>query len=252
MDAHLIFWTVLLLGPLLWFVRRVHVGLYELAFVLTGHATITVYLYQILMLPGVALHEFSHYLVASLLGVRVRSISLRPRVQGEKIQMGAVEIERPDFLRGLLIGVAPLVLGSVVVVLIGQHVFDVDAVIQAARAGDSRGMLEAIRAAFSVNDAWIWLYLIFAISNSMLPSEPDREPLWPTLLFMAFVVGVIALAGRGPDLIAGLAEPLETALSLLLLAFGITLFVDAIVVGALSLLTALIGLLTGRRVERGA
>jgi hypothetical protein len=250
MDSGLIFWTVFLVGPLLWLVRRVHAGLQELALLLTGHTTVAIYLHQTLLLPGVALHEFSHYLAASLLGVRVHAISLRPDVQDEKIQMGAVVIDKPDFARGLLIGLAPLVLGSIVVVLIGQHIFDVDAVIQAARASDSRGIIEAIREAFAANDAWIWFYLIFAVSNAMLPSESDRESLWPTLVFVAFIVGVIVLAGRGPDLIANLAEPMEAALSLLLMAFGITLFVDAIFVGVISLLTGLIGLLTGRRVEK--
>ena len=250
MDSRILFGTVLLLGPLLWFVRRVHEGLQELAFLLTGHRLVTVYLYQILLLPGVALHEFSHYLAASLLGVRVHNVSLRPYVQGDKIQMGAVVTEKPDFVRGLFVGLAPLVLGSIVVVLIGQHVFDVGAVIQAARDGDSGGMIEAVWGAFGVHDAWIWLYLIFAISNAMLPSASDRESLWPMLVFVALIVGIIVLAGRGPDLVSRLAEPVEKALSLLLVAFGITLFVDAIFVGALTLLTGAVGLLTGRKLEK--
>lgn len=250
MNWELAFWTVLLLGPLLWFTRQVHQGLHELAWLLTGHELIAVYLYQILLLPGVALHEFSHYLVASLLGVRVRQVSLRPDVQGAKIQMGAVVMDKPDFMRGLLIGLAPLVLGSTLVVLIGQHVFDVGAVIKAARQNDSRGMIEAIQAAFGVNDAWIWFYLIFAVSNAMLPSESDRESLWPVVTFIVFIVGVIALAGRGPDLISSLAEPIETALSLLLVAFSITLFVDAIFVGMITLLRGLVSLVTGRRLEK--
>jgi hypothetical protein len=252
MDWGLAFWTVLLLGPLLWFTRQVHQGLHGLAWLLTGHEIVAVYLYQILLLPGVALHEFSHYLAASLLGVRIRKVSLRPDVQGAKIQMGAVVMDKPDFIRGLLIGLAPLVLGSAVVVLIGQHIFDVGAVIEAARQNDSHGMIEAIQAAFGVNDAWIWFYLIFAISNAMLPSESDRESLWPMVVFIVFIVGVIALAGWGPDLISRLAEPMETALSLLLAAFGITLFVDVIFVGVISLLRVLISLVTGRRLEKKA
>jgi hypothetical protein len=184
--------------------------------------------------------------------VRIRKVSLRPDIKGAKIQMGAVVMDKPDFMRGLLIGLAPLVLGSAVVVLIGQHIFDVGTVIEAARQSDGRGMIEAVQAAFGVNDAWIWFYLIFAISNAMLPSESDRESLWPMVAFIVFIVGVIALAGRGPDLMSSLAEPLETALSLLLVAFSITLFVDAIFVGVISLLRGLVGLMTGRRLEKKA
>lgn len=250
MDWGLLFWTIALLGPLWWFVRQVHQRVHELAWLLTGHEGVALYLYQILLFPGVALHEFSHYLAASLLGVRVRNVSLRPNVQGQKVQMGAVEIDRPDFVRALLIGLAPLVVGSVVVVLIGQHIFDVGAVIEAARANDSRNMIEALRAAFRVPDAWIWFYLIFAVSNAMLPSESDREALRPMILFITVIVGGAALAGYGSTLVAGLAEPMETALGLLLVAFSITLFVDAIFVGVILLLREFVSMATGRGLKK--
>jgi hypothetical protein len=250
MDWGLLFWTLLMLGPLLWLVRQVHRGLHGLVLLLTGNEIVALYLYQVLMLPGVALHEFSHYLAASLLGVRVHSLSLRPDVRGQKIQMGAVVMDKPDFIRGLIIGLAPLVMGSAVVILIGYHVFDVGATIEAARSGDSSGILETIRLAFGVNDAWIWLYLIFAISNAMLPSESDRESLWPMVLFAVLIVVLAVLAGWGPDLMQRLSVPMETFLSLLLIAFGITLFVDAIFVGAMALVRESFSIVTGRRLEK--
>ena len=251
MDWRFALWTVLSLMPLLWLVRRAHVGLQELLFLLTGHHMVTIYLFQIILLPGVVLHEFSHYLSAKLLGVRVRKVSLGPNVRGNNLQMGAVVVDKPDFMRGLLIGMAPLVMGVIVIVLIGHRIFDVGAVIQAARASDGGAMLQAVRAAFEVRDAWIWFYLLFAISNTMLPSEADREYVAPTLILVSAVAGLVVLAGRGPELTANLAEPMETALSLLLVAFGITLFVDAIFVGVIELLKGLVSAVTGRRLERG-
>jgi hypothetical protein len=252
MDSNLIFWTILLLGPLVWLVRQVNIGLHKLAFVLTGHETARLYLYHILLLPGTALHELSHLLAANLLGVNVHSISLRPKLQGDQLQMGAVSIDQTDIIRWLLIGMAPLLGGSIAVVLIGQHIFDVGAVVEAARANDSQGIIEAVRAAFEVNDAWIWFYLIFAISNTMLPSESDRASLGPAVAFFALLLGFIVVIGQGPTLIASLAEPVEVALSLLLLTFGITLFVDVIFIVVIWLLTGLVGMLLGRRVERRA
>jgi hypothetical protein len=250
MDWNLILWAVVLLAPLLWFVRQVHEGLQELFYLLTGDTRAAVYLFQILLLPGVALHELSHYLTAKLLRVRVRRVSLQPKIQRGKVQLGAVVMDRPDFVRGLLIGLAPLIFGSAAIILIGQHVFDVGAVIEAAKANDFREITLAMQAAFRANDAWIWFYLIFAISNAMLPSESDREALWPMVFFIGFIVAAVALAGWGPALIASLTEPLERALSLLLVAFGSTLFVDAIFVVLIWLLKALISVLTGRRLDK--
>ena len=249
MDWELLFWTFALLVPLAWLVRKAHAGLQELFFLLTDHKTAAVYLFQILLLPGVALHEFSHYLAARLLRVRVRKLSLRPEMRGQRIQMGAVVMDRPDFVRGLLIGLAPLISGSIAVVLIGHHIFDVGTVIEAATGSDSRRLIDAVRVSYAVNDAWIWLYLIFAISNAMLPSESDRESLVPMVAFIAVVVMIVIVAGWGPELLFSLAEPVEAALSLLMVAFGITVVVDAIFLGLIWLLRALISMLTQRRME---
>lgn len=250
MDWRLVVWTLLLLIALWWLVRQIHEGLQELFYLLTGDKAIAIYLFQILLLPGVVLHEFSHYLTARLLGVRVRKVSLRPEVQGGKIQMGAAVMDKPDFVRAVLIGLAPLIVGSTAVVLIGYHVFDVSNVIEAARANDFRVLMDAVEAAFAVNDAWIWLFLIFAISTAMLPSESDREALWPMVIFIAAIAVLVVLAGWGPALISSLVEPVATALSLLVVAFGITLFVDGISAAIIWLLRGLVSYFTGRRVEK--
>ena len=250
MDWGLVFWTLVFLISLWWLVRQIHEGLQELMYLLAGDKTIAIYLFQILLLPGVVLHEFSHYLTARLLGVRVRKLSLRPKVQGGKIQMGAVAMDRPDFVRGVLIGMAPLIVGSIAVVLVGNHVFDVNKVVDAAKMSDLSAITDGVQAAFAVNDAWTWLYLIFAISTAMLPSESDREALWPMAIFVAAIAVMVFLAGWGPALIASLAEPMAAALSLLVVAFGFTLFVDALFAGIIWVLKVLVSTVTGRHLEK--
>jgi len=252
MNWNLVIWTTILFVPLVWLVRLVHIGLQELFFLLTGDASIAVYLFQILMLPGVALHECAHYLTAKLLGVRVRSVSLRPKVKDGKVQMGAVSMNRPDFFRGVLIGMAPLVFGTAAILLIGNHVFDVNTVIEAVKGNNIAEVAEGVRSVFKVNDAWIWLYLLFAFSNAMLPSESDRESLWPMVVFLATLVVIAVLAGLGPALFSGFAKALEFALSVLLVAFCTTLFVDTVFVTIIWLLRGAVTYLSGRRLDRAA
>jgi hypothetical protein len=252
MNWNLIVWTTILCVLLAWLVRVVHIGLQELFFLLTGDSSIAIYLFQILMLPGVALHELSHYLAARLLGVRVRSISLKPKVSNGKVQMGAVSMNRPDFVRGVLIGIAPLLSGTAAILLIGYHVFDVNAVIEAAQSGGLSGLAAAVRSVFEVNDAWIWLYLLFAFGNAMLPSESDRESVWPMLALLGTIMIVAALAGFGPEVFSGLSKALGASLSVIVVAFSITLFVDAVFATIIWLLRGFVAYLSGRRLDRAA
>jgi hypothetical protein len=250
MDWNLIAWTAISSILLAWLVRLVHIGLQELFLLLTGDSSIAVYLFQILLLPGVALHELSHYLTAKLLGVRVRSISLKPKVSNGKVQMGAVSMSKPDFVRGVLIGMAPLLSGTAAILLIGYHVFDVNAVMEAAQNGGIAGVAAAVRSVFEVNDAWIWLYLLFAFGNAMLPSESDRESVWPMVALLTVIVAIAALAGFGPALFPGLAKALEASLSVIVVAFCITLCVDAIFATIIWLLRGVVAYVSGRRLDK--
>jgi hypothetical protein len=149
-------------------------------------------------------------------------------------------------LRGLLIGLAPLVAGSLVVVLIGQQVFDLGMAVEATRSGRPGEIWGFVKAAFDVPDAWIWFYLIFAISNAMLPSPADREGLWAVVFFIVLVLALVFVADWGPELLAHLVEPTDSALTLLTAAFAVTLFVDAIFLAIFLALKWLVGRLFGR------
>ncbi|HOG46800.1 MAG TPA: hypothetical protein PLB78_09165, partial [Anaerolineae bacterium] len=98
-------------------------------------------------------------------------------------------------------------------------------------------------------DAWLWVYLIFAIANAMLPSASDRRP-WRTFaLYLALVLAMAyALVGipRVPQ--AWLALGLRL-LSYLAYAFSLTVAIDVAVVLPLLLIEWVAGRLTGRRVQ---
>jgi len=90
-------WFIATLVPLLVLVRWVHQHLLELTFLLTAHKESTIYIYAVLLLPGVALHELSHYIAAIFLGVRVYQVSLRPTVRRDRsVRLGFVRMRQPD------------------------------------------------------------------------------------------------------------------------------------------------------------
>ncbi|MFQ5592665.1 MAG: hypothetical protein ACE5HA_00725 [Anaerolineae bacterium] len=229
-------WFVALLVALVWLKREINSRLLHMAWLLFNHEQAAVLLYFVIILPGVLVHEISHLVVATLLGVRAGGLSLRPAVRRDGLQLGSVQVARTDFARESLIGLAPLIGGSLVVLLIASLGFE----IPLQGNGDVAGRLTTV--AHDASNllrqpyAPFWLYLIFAISNAMLPSPSDRQP-WQTLVVF---VGIVAAAlfflnGGLPRIPDNWAAGIVRAIDLLALAFAFTLLVDLVFISGILL-----------------
>lgn len=218
------FFTVLAL--LLWADRWLHRHLQGVMLLLTNDQEIALWLYAIALLPGVALHELSHALVAAILGVQIGRINILPRKVGKRIQLGFVPVEETDFIRASLIGAAPLIFGGLAVVLLGSLVFGTPAVVAALSAGDWLVALEGLGDAFHAPDAWLWAYIVFAVSNTMLPSRSDVHA-WPVLAgVLILLTGGVLLVGGGAVLLNGFGHLLTMAVRWIVLLGGSTMLVN--------------------------
>ena len=65
-----LFWFALTLVPLALLQRLLHREIQAVLLILSRSPEFTIAMFSIIFLPGVLLHEFSHYLVAVVLGVR--------------------------------------------------------------------------------------------------------------------------------------------------------------------------------------
>lgn len=244
--------------PLLWLVaalvvlwlvqRQVHSHIEGLVLVVTASSDAAALAHFLLLLPGVVVHEGSHWLAARLLGVRVSPISIGPqRKRGRQMRFGSVQIARADPLRESLIGLAPLIGGTALVLLIARWGFGLLPTLSA----DLDAWPSRLWACLRAPDAWLWVYLVFAISNAMLPSASDRRP-WRTLaVYLALVLAVAyALLGLPPIWGAWLTRGLHL-LSYLAFAFSLTALLDVAVLLPLLLIEWLASRLTGRRVQYG-
>src|SRR5512141_2729677 len=89
-----------------------HRHIQGIGLVLTGNAGCAVRLLFYLLLPGVLLHEGSHYLMAKLLFVRTHGFQVGVgKARKRQISLGSVNVERSDPIRESLIGVAPFAVG---------------------------------------------------------------------------------------------------------------------------------------------
>ncbi|MGC9521621.1 MAG: hypothetical protein ACP5HG_07030 [Anaerolineae bacterium] len=237
------------LALLLWADRWLHRHLQGLMLLLTGDEEIALWLYAIVLLPGVLLHELSHALLAKLTGVKIGRISFLPRRVGKQIQLGFVPVRETDFLRASLIGVAPLLIGSVAVVAIGYLVLSTPEILVALSAGDWAAGIDRFLQVLRAPDVWLWVYLVFAIGNTMLPSRSDIHA-WPMLGFVALLTAtLIGFAGGASLLLAGAGRFLTIAVRWMILLGVSTLLVDFPLFAGIFLLHKIVEWVKGVRLE---
>jgi hypothetical protein len=233
--------------PLVLLERWIHQH-HGVALLATQHDDAAVLLYALPLLPGVMLHEFSHWLVARLLGVKTAGMSLLPQRQRDgHVRLGSVTIYQTDVIRASLIGVAPLISGSLVVILMGQWVFGVGALGEALQSGQVEAITLALWSALRAPDMWLWLYLLFAVANAMLPSESDRETWPPVILFLAVVAVAVYILGFSSFLL-DLAPLATLALRWLAVAFSLTIVADVPFVIVIALAERMLSAASGHRV----
>jgi hypothetical protein len=190
---------------------------------LTRDNEISLYLYAILFAPGVAVHELSHWLAAWCLRVRTVSFSLVPKKgRGGQLRLGYVETERPDPIRGALIGAAPLLSGVALLTLLTLNQLALGPVVEAMAAHDAADVVRSLAGLPTVPDLGLWLYLVVTISNTMLPSAADRSA-WLPAAAIVLALGLI-LAWMGLQVRDGgwLALQAQAILPRLSAVFGLT------------------------------
>ena len=241
---------IVTLPPLYLMQRWINRHLQGLGLLLTGDSDSAVMLYFLALLPGVALHELSHWLAAILLRVPVGKLSLWPKKKrGGQVRLGSVSVGASDPLRASLIGVAPLVVGSLVILAVGQLVLGVGDLGRLLLYGTWTDLWRELVAYWHVPDFSLWLYLIFAIANAMLPSESDRAA-WPMMgLFLAGVTAVFVLVGGLSLVTARVKTTFLAAVGYLAYALGLAAVVSVLFVGIIAIVEEIAGRALGRRVE---
>ena len=188
---------------------------------ITGSPNLAIGIYSILLLPGVFIHELSHLLMALLLRVRVLKISFVPEVTKKgKIRLGFVQTAKTDIFRDSIIGLAPFLVGLLLVALIGIFIFGIEKRIYPSGLDYLGFIIGSLRNLPEVKDFGIWYYLAFAISTTMIPSESDRQS-WKIIIFvLVFILFVVVISGFGEWMINHLSPVINQwlfSLSLILI-----------------------------------
>lgn len=245
-----LWWLLLTLGPLLLIQRGLHREIQAVFMLVTRRPAASILLFSVLFFPGVFLHEASHYLMAFLLRVPRGRFSLIPHaIPGGKLQLGYVETAQTDVLRETLIGVAPLLSGGALVGWMGASQLGMGKLGELISQGNWAGFWTEIQAMPQMPDFWLWFYILFVVSSTMLPSASDRRGWLPVVLILAGLLGVAILFGAGEWMAQNLAPRLNVGLRGIAVVFGISLGVHALLYLPVLAVRMLLNRITGLQVE---
>jgi hypothetical protein len=135
----------------------------------------SIYLFAIIFLPGIFIHEASHFLAALFLFVPVGQFELMPEFIDGKLKLGSVPVAKTDFIRRFIIGIAPVIAG-LAILFIALNLLSIH------RCIDS----------FCLDGFWGYLvfgYLVFEVANTMFSSKKDLEGAWT--FFLVLVLGFV-------------------------------------------------------------
>lgn len=142
----------------------------------TRSKNISIYLLSILFLPGTIIHELAHAMMAIILQVHVGKMEFIPKLNGNNLKMGSVEVGQTDPIRRILIGTAPFIFGTAILLCTFFY---------AAQNNLFDHQLSVV----------LISYLVFEIGNTMFSSKKDLEGMLEVIIALIFISALFYLIG---------------------------------------------------------
>ncbi len=178
----MVFWILFIIELLVLFLtsKIIYQTIYLLSFKFLRNNNAAVIPVFLLFLPGVVIHELAHFLAAELLFVKTGELEISPKIENGTLKMGSIQIRETDMLRRAIIGVAPVIVGTTLLLIavfyfvnnINLNVFS---------------YIEILKAV-------LFVWIIFFITNTMFSSSRDVEGALETLAFLGFLALVLGIS----------------------------------------------------------
>ncbi len=134
--------------------KALTITLSQFLFFLTKSRSQTTAIIALLFFPGVVIHELAHMITAGIFFVPVGDIDLMPKISDDgQLRLGSVMIGKTDVLRRAVIGLAPVMVGLVIILGVPFLLKNQTTFLYPALVG----------------------YLLFEVGNTMFSSKKDLE-----------------------------------------------------------------------------
>jgi hypothetical protein len=228
--------------------RWLHQHIFKVGWLVTKQYQTTTIVYYAFFLPGIILHELVYWFVAGFLNIRADRAIAWP----EKQEIGELKLNFIKLAKNVgqiplaVISTAPLLVGLAAVAFIANNRMDFQGFIATLGSGFLDDLTAAFTRLTSAPDFWIWIYLVFTISNTMWPDVSKLRG-WRTILGIVAAVAVILfIIGAGNQVIVdALSGPVTNALNALSGTLAVIIAIDLFVVAVLGAIEAVIERITG-------
>ena len=228
--------------------RWLHQHIFKVGWLVTKQYQTTTILYYAFFLPGIVLYELVIWLVAGFLNVRAdRAIAWPEKQEIGELKLSFIKLSKNVGQFPLaLISTAPLAIGLAAVAFIANNRLDFQGFINTMGSGFLDDVTAAFSRLVSAPDFWIWIYLVFTISNTMWPDVSKLRG-WRVILIALGVAGAVLIAiGAGNQVIVDtLSGPVTNALNALSGTLAVIIGIDLFVVAVLGTIEAIIERITG-------
>ncbi|WP_119072573.1 hypothetical protein [Aggregatilinea lenta] len=241
----------LLLGGVLFLLvqaeKWIHSHLYGVGWLLTEDKQSATALYYLILFPGVFMHEVTQWLLAGAINVPTRRFMAWPEAQEDgTLRLDFVQIQKAGWFASALIGAIPFITGTALIWLISNQILNLERFFDSLSSGDLTVIGPALQQVGSTPDFYLWLYVLFAITNAMLPTPADRKG-WPLLIgLFAVCLGFLVLIGVGPRLYETFTGPVAHGLNLLTAAFSTVLVLEVLAIVVIGMGEQIVQRLTRR------
>lgn len=240
--------VVIMFNLLRWFERWLHQHIFKVGWLLTKNFQTTTILYYTFFLPGVFLYELAYWLAAGALNVYAdRTIAWPEKQEIGELRLNFVKLSpKASPVKVAIISIAPLIVGLASIAFIAYNILDASTALIIMRGGDLHSVMVGVRHILDAPDFWLWAYILFAISNTMMPN-PNALRGWRWIAGgIGIVVVGLFLLGVGNEVIGtALIGPVARGLQALSGIFGIVILANIVAVAILGTIEAIIERVTG-------
>lgn len=175
-----------------------------------------------------------------------RSISWPEKQEIGELKLDFIRLSKNvGAIRFAIISTIPLLVGMAVVWHIANNILNMPAIWAEVNRG-ALSLGEAISRLSRASDFWIWVYLAFTVSNTMMPNFGNLRG-WRIVIGIvaALVVALYALGAGDQIIMNNLRGPVTDALNSLSTIFAIIIVIDIFMVAVLGTIEASIERITG-------